>query len=343
MENKDIVLLLHGPFQGNAFKKIFSQVEKVADSRKIGLKILIVSYIKDLLETEELVKNINITVFAEVISCKDTINPGFFNFNRQVRMVRAGLEQISQESFVIKLRNDQWVDFEELFSILERECFLENGTQRIITTNCYTRKDRLYHPSDMFLCGWRAELSQYYAVEEMQQTHLDYELEMVHLIKYAGGHMQECYIAPESRLFRNFLQRKAWPLQNTAEDSYCAIREFCIVLNSWEISLHWNKKRVPFLKSGSLVLPYSFAIAPIKGLPIEHAECYAHHEFGAKKTIADGFWLGVARVCFAMDLRTRLLQYIRRLQLRFMASKRFMSFVRQSPFWDQIKKIAKKI
>ena len=186
-----IALLIHGPFATEWLVKIKQQILKFNSNFN---QIILVSYIADKEKYEALLRQLNIEGIVKIVIIKDLINPGFFNINRQLISVRAGLEAIEDESVIIKLRNDQCVNFNKLIK------YYENN--KIITTNCFTRIDRLYHPSDMLLCGNKSDLLNLFSMPMMQETHLMIEMKNKKLCE-ENLHLNYLPIAHESELFRH--------------------------------------------------------------------------------------------------------------------------------------------
>ncbi|MDF2870906.1 MAG: hypothetical protein K0R05_2481 [Anaerocolumna sp.] len=296
---KKLNILIHGPFQGNAYEYIFEEINKLSPKILKAFNIVVVVYTIDYEDTIKTIKKYNIlNVNIKLIQIKDLLNPGFFNINRQLVSVMAGLKDIEPNEFVVKLRNDQWISFNKLLKLLKNLNYFENGTQKILTTNCFSRKDRLYHPSDMFLCGLREELLDYYDCDLMEETHMDCQLRMVNLSKNSNEKFHEFFICPEIILFKNYLKNKNWEFKNTKEDSYNAIKAFCYIVNSWNIDFRWNKKRNPFMPAGSIVLPYSYKLEPFEGAPKEYAQNYSEYDITNKMTIKDIYFIIFSRIIF---------------------------------------------
>lgn len=294
MRNK-VVILIHGPYKGNAYRKIFLGLRKIRNKIK---QIVISTYINDVLETEKDIKEFHQDFNIRIIYCKDIINPGYFNLNRQILTVKKGLEEINDnECLIIKLRNDQWCNFSKLYKLLKKQ-YGEVKEERILTTNCYTRKDRLYHPSDMFLCGKYKTLFLYYSLKLQDKTHLDCELEMLKKLKYSIEGFEKYLISPESELFKNYLRCKEWNLLYTKEDSYNALKQFMYIINTWDIGLRWNKQRNAFLPAKTIILPYKFCLEPFANAPREMASCYSRHDFEGNETIRDKFFIGFSNAIF---------------------------------------------
>lgn len=293
-----IYLLVHGPYEGNAYEKIF---ESILGYEK-NFKVIISTYIESQIKTSKILDKYRGNFDIREIYIKDTINPGYFNFNRQIRGVRAGLDCIDDENaFVIKLRNDQWVCIKKLVKILKKLYFSNrNNSNKILSTNCYTRQDRLYHPSDMFLCGWKKELRTYYSCSLQTQTHFNIQYNMLQRLEITKDPFYLFLISPESELFRHYLSQKKWDLKNTFEDSYKALNTYINLVNTWDIDLRWNKQRNAILPAKTIILPYSFTMAPFQGAPEEQALCYARHHFDGNKTLKDSWFIFFSRFVFSV-------------------------------------------
>lgn len=262
-------LLIHGPFSTQWLSQINKQIKKF---KKGFDKIVVVSYKDDYEKYLELLKSLDMKNI-DIITVKDTINPGFFNINRQLLCVKAGLDVIDCDSYVFKLRNDQSVDFDRVAKYTNDE--------KIITTNCYSRKDRLYHPSDMFLFAKANLLKELYSLSKTQETHLMTEFKNKKAYK-ENPKLKALPYAPESILCRHYLKLKNWDFKETKEDSYEAIKKYYIVLNSWNIDFRWHKKRTHLCPDDYIILPHYFTVAPFEGVPAEKASCYLEMDFSNK-------------------------------------------------------------
>ena len=280
-----IALLIHGPYATEWLAKIKQQILKFNSNFN---QIILVSYIADIEKYEALIRQLNLEGIVKIVAIKDLINPGFFNINRQLISVRAGLEAIEDESVIIKLRNDQCVNFNKLIKYYEKN--------KIITTNCFTRIDRLYHPSDMFLCGNKNALLDLFSMPTMQETHLMIEMKNKKICE-ENPNLNYLPIAPESELFRHYLKLKKWDIKETREDSYNAIKEYYVVVNSWNIDFRWHKQRTNLCPPNYLILPHYFRVAPFQGGPIENVKCYLETDFTGKlPTIKDIFYLILSKL-----------------------------------------------
>jgi hypothetical protein len=291
----DIVLVLHGAFIGNCYERIAASVSQAVARRDARLdRVIISTYDTDSVRTRSFFETTCPSWNFEVLSGPDVANPGFFNINRHVYLVNQALAVVARGSFVVKLRNDQCVNFSKLGQLLASLNYLQDTADKILTTNCYTRADRLYHPSDMFLCGTRTALGEYYSLVYQRRTHLDCVLATVQ--QQAASPMQALPGAPEELLFRNYLMVKGWKCLDTQADSLAAIRRYCRVVNTWDIDMTWAKKRVPLRRAGTIVLPYFFREPPFPGGPIESARCWSRHDIeGVAPTFKDLLYLGLSR------------------------------------------------
>lgn len=282
-------LLIHGPFS----TQWLSQINKKIKSFKYDFEqIVLVSYKEDYEKNLELLKDLKIENKVNIVVVKDTINPGFFNINRQILCVWAGLNVIDDETYVFKLRNDQSVDFNKIIKYI--------NDKKIITTNCFTRRDRLYHPSDMFLSAKAALLKKLYSMPKMQETHLMIE----HQNKKAyeiNPQLKALPYAPESILFRHYLKTQNWDFKETKKDSFEAIKKYYLVLNSWNIDYRWHKKRTNLCPCDFIILPHYFTVSPFGGIPPEKVSCYLETDFNNKlMSLKDLYYLALSKFVWFM-------------------------------------------
>lgn len=277
-------LLIHGPFSTEWLLQIKKQIKEF----KHGFdQIVVVSYKDDYEKYVDLLKSLNMADAIDIITVKDTINPGFFNINRQLLSVSAGLEVIGNDSYVFKLRNDQSVDFNKVAKYA--------NDKKIITTNCYSRRDRLYHPSDMFLFAHSKLLQELYSLKQTPETHLMIENQNKQMYKN-DPNLKALPLAPESMLCRNYLRLKNWNFKETQEDSFQAIKQYYLVLNSWNINFRWNKKRTHLCSEGYLILPHYFTVKPFDGIPPEKVSCYIETDFSKKfPSLKDMYYVGLSK------------------------------------------------
>jgi hypothetical protein len=308
MSKSRLALLIHGPFADNCYVQIFKRLQQLPQNVLDKIQIIIVGYVSDKPKVEKVFSTIQIDRNKiKFVFVRDLFNPGYFNINRQVMCVTEGLKSVSGNPVVIKLRNDQSINFFKLFTLLKKLNYLPEEYPRIITTNCYTRPDRKYHPSDMFLCARKRELKQYYDLPISNETHMDVSLKLIKHYQDTGKEMFYFFECPENMLFQNYLKHKNWLFKNTKTDSYNAIKKYCYIANTWDIGLCWNKKRTPLLKKGSIILPYSVAeLSPFPGLPPEKVQCYSRSDFEGSKTIKDKYYLWLSRLCFTYEYGNRI-------------------------------------
>ena len=283
-----ISLLIHGPYHDNILKKISISLGK--SDYNIS-EVVFVIYENDKKLYEKDISDLFGECKVKKIYVKDLINPGFANINRQLLTVKAGLNEIDDSNFVIKLRNDQSFDFNKFFEKIKKFKWNFDNDKKIVTTCCYTRKDRLYHPSDMFLASKAKILKEYYDIPFYDKTELNVILEIRELVENSPTNIVYNPFSPESELFRNFLKKQNWDFKETREDSYNAFKKYIYLLNSWDISLRWKKKRnYPFKKGNQIILPHFFKLAPFEGGPIEKAACILRHEIHGNKNIVDHYY-----------------------------------------------------
>lgn len=287
-------LLIHGPKQDNILEKIVTSLE---NSYIKFSKIVLVYYSTEQDYISEIKKNFTGFNFIPVES-KDVFNPGFANINRQINTVNKGLKYIDDDNFVVKLRNDQCINFNKLFNIVGK-FNIEQQQNKIFSTNCYTRKDRLYHPSDMLLCGYAKVLKNYYDVPLSKYTEIEIQMQIRERIEN-GEDMIYNPFSPESYLFRHFLIKNQWKILETKEDSINALRKYTYIFNSWDIDFIWKKKRTyPFKKENSLILPHYMRISPFPYGPVEDVRCFSRNElFNEYFTIKDIYYILKSRLLF---------------------------------------------
>lgn len=282
---KKYALLIHGPYS----TQWLSEIKKGIKYSKINFnQIILVSYVADEEKYINLLIDLSLETLIKLVLVKDLINPGFFNINRQLSSVFSGLKCIENDSFVFKLRNDQLVDFNSLLPYVN-----EN---KVITTNCFSRSDRLYHPSDMFLAGDLYLLKEMYSMPHNQETHLMIEMKNIKLCE-ENPSLTYIPVSPESQLCRYYLTKKSWIFQNTKKDSYEAIKKHYIVLNSWNINYRWDKKRTPFCPQGYIILPHYFNKKPFSNAPTEKARCFLETDFNSKFfSIKDLYYIMLSKI-----------------------------------------------
>lgn len=278
-------LLLHGPYANQWLDRIGFEIEQ---SRISFSHIVLVCYIKDYTLFYSTCNNFLKKYSVVLVPIKDTINPGFFNINRQIRSVQAGLKHIPTNTYVFKLRVDQSINFKKVLSYI--------SNNKIVTTNCFTRRDRLYHPSDMFLSAHYNIIKSYYNLNNITKTHIMSQIYNIEQSK-KNHSIKSLMFSPESILFRNFLISEGWDLKDTIEDSLNALQTYFTLANSWNIDFRWHPKRTYAFPQDSLILPHSFAISPFPGFPVEYVRCYDEsHINGTHLTLKDIFYLLLSKI-----------------------------------------------
>ena len=330
----NISLLIHGPLDGHCLELIRGSI----DSSSVRFcEITVVSYAHDYAEYSKIMKSVFGGLEYKVIQIKDLINPGFANINRHVTQVNAGLGELSMSSFVIKLRNDQSVDFKKLFGCIAKyKLFQGEGEKKILTTNCFTRRDRYYHPSDMFMAAPHGMMTEYFCYPTMQETEIMIKMQVAEMFTKNPA-MTFNPVSPESELFRNFLKKNDWDILETEEDSLSALKKYVYVLNSWDIDLRWNKARnYPFKKKNEIILPHFFTMAPFPGAPVENHSCYMRDEIiGGVRNRLDNKYISSARKMAAfMNAAEKLKLKLPRIKKRFHGIFRalFSLFKKLPPF-----------
>lgn len=263
--DKNLTIIIHGPLEEDFLKK-----NMVAINKQIpNAHVIISTYQKEVVKVNKLINSLqlNKTESINIIGSEDVFNPGFFNINRQINLMNAALAAVEHDAFIIKVRMDQTINYRYLLNIVSKA--KNNIENKLITTNCYTRADRWYHPSDMFLAGTYNVIRDYYPEEYFSETHLDNVLLIRELVK--NGYKGDFYeYWPESRLFVNFLAKRGQKINKSKEDSLSKLKENAFIINSWDVSLKWKK----FLKGMFPVLPYKFKMSPFPGGPEEDAWNY---------------------------------------------------------------------
>ena len=262
---KKFCIIIHGPLEEDFFEKNIGAILK----QKKELKVVISTYKKDAEKSLSLIQKRKVpnNICFDVIHSDDVFNPGFFNINRQINLVNAALDKIDSEYFLIKVRMDQSIDYNSFFKLLSK--YETEVDDKLITTNCYTRADRWYHPSDMFLAGDFNVIRNYYPQTFFKETHMDNILMLRELVR--NGQERDYYqYWPESRLFVNFILKRGDEILMTHDDSLQKLKKHTFIINTWDISLKWKK----FLKGLVPVLPYSFKMSPFRDGPMEDAYNY---------------------------------------------------------------------
>ncbi len=264
-------LLIHGPLSSYSSKVVALGV-KALNTHLVD-SVTISTYSTDVDKAHQLVASANGSPASiQVKGAKDVKNPGFANINRQINLVREGLPDT--EALVIKLRTDQTVNFLRLDRILgDKTQKLMEGA--ILTTNCFTRLDRGYHPSDMFMVGLASSLRLYFPEGGFRETELDDVL----AIRASVENQQDSFTLdqwPEARLFRRFIATKGWQVTGTRNDSFDALRRWCVIIDARQVGMRWEK----FLGGNLPLVPYRFTMEPFAGGPMEEARCYRASAFG---------------------------------------------------------------
>ena len=256
-------LLLHGPIT-NYSAKVVEDV-KAALRYKLIRGVVVSTYQDNL----EVLKAITIFDNVVVVENEDVENPGFFNLNRQLNLVNAGLNVIESDQLVIKLRLDQRINFPLSLRQI-RKWASKTGHRGILTTNTFTRTDRLFHPSDMLLVGLQSELRAYYSIAPRVATHVDTELALATDIENLEITEAQLVAAwPESALFYGYLLAKGERPPFTLAASLDALSRHVTVIPAIRFNLRWEK----FYGGRLPLIPYKFQMRPFPGGPLEDCEC----------------------------------------------------------------------
>lgn len=279
-------LVIRGPYVGNALGLINKSIELAGVSFK---KIIIVCYQKDKEEYTQLVASLVHLSTAEFVFIKDPFNPGFFNLNRQLVSARAGLGRVST-SYVVMLRNDQFVNWDKFFSWMRNV-----SKDQYMSVNTYSRIDRLYHPSDMFIAGRREAIEMLFSLPLSRATHIETLWEESQNVYYKTNY-KAIESAPEQQIFKHYLKQKGWNIRNTREDSFNAIKRYVYIVNSWDIDLRWQKDRNYLVGSSVVILPHYFRAQPFPYGPLERVRCINRHYLqNNNPTMKDIFYISLSR------------------------------------------------
>ena len=283
-------IIIHGPLEKDFLFKNLNKIRHASEDDHIIISV----YNEELEKTKVIIDSVPVRNKVTLIGSDDVFNPGFFNINRQINLVSAALNVIEDESdFILKVRMDQTINFRWVRKVVTEKH--EELKDKLITTNCYTRKDRLYHPSDMFLAGTKKTLRAYYPEEFFQETHMDNLLKIKELVLsgYKGGYHKYW---PESRLFMNYLSILGEELQDTEICSQSQLKKHVYIFNSWDIGLKWKK----FLKGKVNVLPYFFVLRPFERGPLENAENFLASDLTGytKKPLREMIYNSLAKLYF---------------------------------------------
>lgn len=282
---KSFALLIHGSLENEWLENIKNKINSF--KYKFN-QILFVVYADDYERYCLRLKELGLYERVQIVKVKDLINSGFFNINRQIMCVNKGLECIQDNSFVFKLRNDQCIDFNKVAKY--------SNTDKVITTNCFSRKDRLYHPSDMFLAANKELLVKMYSMPYQKETHVMTEMKNIKLYK-ENPELTYIPISPESALCRYYLKLNGWDTKNTFDDSFKALKKYYLILNSWNVDFRWNKKRTYLCPSGYIILPHYFSLKPFENAPEEKAVCFVQSDFENRfPTIKDFYFIAKSKI-----------------------------------------------
>ncbi|WP_239375028.1 WavE lipopolysaccharide synthesis family protein [Snodgrassella gandavensis] len=320
MGMKDISLVIHGDGSRHWLKQIFKDIKRANIKFK---EIVIVSYKHDMQLYNHFLQSNKLDCEIKLVPCLDLLNPGFYNINRQINSIKIGLTNVSHNSYVIKLRNDQSVNFVSVISHLNKL-----KTSMILSTNCFTRLDRLYHPSDMLLAGKKNDLVKYFSCPLMTNTHLGHILQNQKEFEASNYTLKALECTPESYLFKNYIKLNGWHEKRTQEDSLLSMRKFIYLVNSWDIGYRWKESRTPFLPKGSLILPYYFDMAPFENGPVEKCRCLNKHEFMNKtSSIKDIYFILLSKLVYGLKFNIKLKKNRYKLKYKFLKAVKCFIYI----------------
>jgi hypothetical protein len=284
-----ISLIIHGPYDRAWLNKISSSIAAFDGAFD---DIILVCCALDCKNYKKKIESYANLSNAKLVAIKDTLNPGFFNVNRQIRALNEGLKHVTDGNLVIKLRSDQSVNFNKLYQYIHK-----GDPNKLVTTNCFTRIDRMYHPSDMLLSGTKDLLTDYFSCPLMHDTHLNHIIKVQLAQSHSQGQPAYLKIAPESYFFRCYLEKKGWPIMESYEDSLNSLKTYVTILNSWDIELRWNGNRTPIMPEGSIILPLNFKMRPFEGGPLENADYLHRHKLNnTKPSVVDIYYISLSRI-----------------------------------------------
>lgn len=309
-------IIIHGPLEKEFLTKNLRAINKSLPQSTVILSI----YKKDSDALNKMLKKdfLDYKVRIEIIESDDVFNPGFYNINRQINLVKAAIDSIEDnDTYILKVRMDQCIDYKSMLKIYKKH--KDILMDKIVSTNCYTRKDRLYHPSDMFLAGTKKNLAAYYPKSFFPESHMDCQLRIQELVRQNETERLH-YFWPESRLFINYLQEVGdKEVLDTYEDSESKLKKHIFLINSWDIKLKWMK----FLKGKFTVLPYFFEMRPFHDGPLEKAENFLASELNGYRNIVKEKCMNLLSKAYFrsgmyiinpvfIDFRSTLIRFLRR-------------------------------
>lgn len=204
---------------------------------------------------------------------------GFFNINRQIVLCASGIDLIPPHFQVIKLRSDQRVNVGRVVDELHAL-----PPEKLLTTDSFTRTDRLFHPSDMLMGGPANLLRAYFSLGARSPLS---EIETKLLIARKQRRSEPIIEWPETWLFLNYLRlRGNYPEEINRVTSKMAIEENFAIVTARSVRLKWAK----FYSGWIAVRPYSFDLPPFEGALIENARCVSLERFQMPSWIAGWLW-----------------------------------------------------
>lgn len=286
MIDRKLSVLLHGPVSPFTSRALRTISRALRDGVVEGL--VLATYGGAALDS------LDLPLGTRVVRVEDVDNPGFFNVNRQANVVSRGLEAIDDDQLVIKLRSDQTVNLRALRSLIN-ERMKGKQLDKIFITDCFTRTDRRYHPSDMLMVGRCTDLRDYFDLPPVKSTHVDEELAIREDLR--SGRIEDVraiHVWPESRLFMNFLAKRGVAIIESDEASLASIFEFCELISASKVNLRWQK----FYRGRLPLVPYEFKLAPFNGGPVEDARCIPTSRSRWKRAVKRG----ISRVLWSSRL-----------------------------------------
>ena len=100
--NTEVCFIVHGPISDNAYKEVFGSLLKIKNRIH---SVIVSTYTDCRKDTEKSIQQYGGDLKIKPVYSKDILNPGYFNLNRQILTVRAGLDNVPDKTLVVKLRN----------------------------------------------------------------------------------------------------------------------------------------------------------------------------------------------------------------------------------------------
>ena len=234
--NDKIGILLQGPLINEddftietlkLYKKLFSST-----------KIVLSTWKDENIELINQIKKLDVDV---VLSDKPKY-AGLANINLQIVSTTAGIKKLEELKcgYILKSRTDQRIYSSNALNLcyeVIKNFPLNNildQKKRIVSFNLNSFKYRLYGLSDMINFGYISDMKKYWCIE-LDNRHSDDLDEPTTMLEFAKQRYAEVYFV--TSFLKNIEREIKW----TLEDSWRAISEHFIVLDTAAIDLLWKK------------------------------------------------------------------------------------------------------